>query len=385
MRHGTYIAIVALCGLVLPLAVAVNAAYLWRAGELMTIREIVRMQTEDDTCLYGTALHDDTPAYKYEAYKALKPDIVVLGSSRVLTARQSFFSGSFYNMGSTMRSAGLGREAVSFMLEHHTPKSVFIAIDPWWFADNFPYKDVKQGNAPTRFTFEKLLQPLSWIVSGKVTPDEFWDTLTQAPTSCRIGVQAMQNDDGFAIDGSHYYTGVITGQRPDEADISFGSEIEAIQEGRGHSLPSDALDEQSVAAFIEMVHELEAEGINVFVFLPPLSPTVVEAMRTSGHAYRYAKKLSDTLVTSGIPFLDLTDPSLTGSTDCEFVDGIHGGDVVAARTLRAIDNKLSSNNGMRMWLNRDAIDEMIKTSAGRATAKEAHVPEVDFLALGCEK
>src|SRR3989344_5198572 len=97
--HGSYLVKCAL--FLIPVAglLGLNYLYLKHAGEFLSLQEIIRRQQADPGfCIYGTALHDDTVAYKVEGYRERAPQVVVAGSSLSMEYRERFFRGTFYSM-----------------------------------------------------------------------------------------------------------------------------------------------------------------------------------------------------------------------------------------------------------------------------------------------
>src|SRR4051812_33132955 len=101
--HGSYLLKCAL--VVFPLAglLGLNYLYLRNAGEFLPLSAIVREQRENPGfCIYGTALHDDTLAYKLEGYRQVQPDVIVAGSSLTMGYRARFFNSTFFSMSKTI-------------------------------------------------------------------------------------------------------------------------------------------------------------------------------------------------------------------------------------------------------------------------------------------
>ena len=79
-----YFGIILAFGLIAALALgSVYGLFLWRVGELWSLSDIVSRQGRTGA-IYGSAMHDDSFDYKLQLVSAAKPDVVALGSSRVL-------------------------------------------------------------------------------------------------------------------------------------------------------------------------------------------------------------------------------------------------------------------------------------------------------------
>ena len=71
--------------------------WLTASGELDQ-EEVVARQAQGEFVLFGPGLAQDIMAYKLALYAAVKPEVVVLGSSRAGNVRAAFFERPFVNM-----------------------------------------------------------------------------------------------------------------------------------------------------------------------------------------------------------------------------------------------------------------------------------------------
>ncbi len=108
------------------IVLCLNYLFLRNAGELTAIPAILSLQQNPDTfCLYGTALYGDTYRYKMDALALRKPAIITIGSSRMLTLREHFFTQPFYNLSNTVSNLHEGRDVVEGILASaHRPQTV---------------------------------------------------------------------------------------------------------------------------------------------------------------------------------------------------------------------------------------------------------------------
>ncbi len=370
-----------------------NYLYLRNTGEFLSLQEIVeRQQTGSGFCIYGSALHQDTIPYKLAGYAARLPQVTVIGSSLTLQYRERFFRGPFFSLSGTMDNTANGALLPSLLLAQHKPDLLLLGTDVWWFQqDVSPYRrthlDLSDAD---RFTLEKVAQPFSWLLQGKISLTEYLRTaLRGAPESgpCGIGVFAQERRRGSGPDGSYYYTSAITGEDLQGTSPGFLGQLDEIRENRGHFVYGTGVSQQSMDDFVHMVKELEDAGVTVVPILEPFAPKVFAEMQRHPDAYRYIDALREEFRARGIAVFDFLDPRSIGASDCEFIDGIHMGDVASARLLRALYNS-SRDPHVRSLINTQEIDATIKSNAGFAMAKDQRVtnmPETDFLAIGCPK
>jgi hypothetical protein len=121
--------------------------------------------------------------------------------------------------------------------------------------------------------------------------------------------------------------------------------------------------------------------------VPPIAATVLQAMR-QGSGTGLLDTLDERLSASGLAYYDFSAGQTLGTSDCEFVDGFHGGFVTYLRMLRKMAPDLESVPSLRGLVRPVGdLDALIAANAGRATLRNEawSGQEVDFLGLGCRK
>lgn len=124
-----------LAGLLLLVPWAV--CWLTASGELDQ-EEVVARQAQGEFVLFGPGLAQDIMAYKLALYAAVKPEVVVLGSSRAGNVRAAFFERPFVNMAGAAMDLESLRLLVDRMLAVHRPRVVLLGLDFWWLTAGAP-------------------------------------------------------------------------------------------------------------------------------------------------------------------------------------------------------------------------------------------------------
>jgi hypothetical protein len=391
-HHIRFILIVLLPVLLLLPAGLANWAFLKAAGELTPIEQVAEIQQRDGG-LYGTALHPNVYPYKLELYAARKPEIVAIGSSRVLQFRQSHFNRSFANLGRTINYPAEAVKLVQDMLTIATPDLVLFGIDHYWLnpayktASDFRTHNLRGGS----MTPDALMTPFRWLLDGKVGPDTYRAFLAgEVPRATNgeplIGIQAIQDGAGFGADGAWHYDHYVFGRKPSD-DPGFRDTLRRIASGSAQFRHGENIDMNRLAELRQAIHLLEDAGARVITFVPPMATRIGDEMTARGADYGYADAARAALRALGTEHHDILDASRLGATECEFVDGFHGGDVVAARMLKEMAG--SGGEGFAASLNQTKIDEIIANDAGHALSdtrfRRPGETEIDFLRLGCSK
>ena len=391
-----------LLGLVLAaclLVVPYTCWWLHSSGDL-AVERAVKNQAAGRFALFGSGVSQDFVDYKLQLYAAVKPQVVALGSSRVMQFRGAYFRRPFLNVGGTAGNLPVLRSTLDAMLRLHRPEAVLLGLDFWWFMPRWnpdPFKEEPPTSGSYGYNLDSLKKPWTWLLEGKIS----WRDLLGPvlPRSLggfrddRYGIMAQQTDDGFGSDGSWYYTGEITGQkRP--FDYRFEDTLKQVRYGIKAFAPSPPLkDSRDVGgistahldAFAEIYCRLKARGIATYVFIAPLSRTALDALRAREEDYPHLFRLRDALLARGIEVMDFTDPRTFAATDCEFVDGFHGGEVVYARILRDMADRWSS---LLAYVDMDKINAVIRDWRGHALVPDPRLtdrPEVDFMRSDCPK
>jgi hypothetical protein len=387
-----YLAFLAVFSFPLLAALFLNFLFLRNVGELSSVPEIVDLQEDEEKfCIYGNALRSVTVPYKMEAYERRKPRVVLLGSSRVLNFRDRFFAKPFYNFGSTMTSVNEGLDMANAILQSPTkPDTVIIGMDFWWFNESFMAPVAYQPKPRTMTQFEGyfLFKPFQWLKEGKITFGDYAGSILSPHESdvCNIGIMAVKRRSGFGPDGSHYNTDTVTSLVGSADRVNFG-EVPDVHGGRGRFAYAMQAHPLHLQNFLRLVDLLQAEGIDVAVFFPPFAPPIHDALQE--HASRYAifEHLREQLKKANVFFLDATDPASIGSSDCEFLDSVHAGDVAAARLLLRLDEE-RRRTGLLPIGNTNLLQQVIQEYPENVMVYDPRItktPEVDFLRIGCKK
>lgn len=315
-------------------------------------------------------------------YEEVKPDVLVLGSSRVLEFRPQFFSVPMVNAGKGMGSVVLGYHFLNEALKIHRPRHIIIGVDFWWFNEAFDKVENISLIPPNLLNpvtkLNNYLLPLKWVYDGKISLDQ----LSDYASNCHFGAAASSDLDGYGPRGSYFYNSQIYGLKTNQ-DNNFDDAIERIKLGTRRFQHSDEISAGHYQNFLKLVEFLEKEEIPVTFFLPPIAKEIYLKMKASGK-YDYVWDLEKAIVETH-DGLNYHNSNITNHRSCEFIDGFHAGDVPFSRLLEDMANKKPE---LKKFLDVDAI-KLAEQKAGYAYSEiYEFVPdgkEVSFLNIGCEK
>mgnify|MGYP006924193418 CR=1 FL=1 len=190
---------------------------LYKGGELKTLDRVVEEMAEARKQgiekLVGWGYQDNDKAFKLRMSNKLHPDILAVGTSRVMQFREEWFADeySFYNAGGCVFPLKVPQTKVcpDFsedievrpFLERltFTPKVVILCLDQFFFKE--VWGDGRTANYEYNYDFNNIiLSNLSKVVSDFVTCKIGFETLIKA-TLC-IDMNDKMNHNGYRSDGS---------------------------------------------------------------------------------------------------------------------------------------------------------------------------------------
>ena len=390
-----YLALLALPGLI----VAANILVVYRGGELTSYADIARRQGETQA-LFGAAFNQNAFGYKLAMVRRDAPEVVALGSSRVMLFRREDFTASFVNAGGAANFLNEMAEFLDQMQAFHTPKLLILGLDFWWFNPLYPEPPeyaYHQGTG-TELDYDKLTKPFSYLFDRRMPPKDYLRLLLfggrKNPHNGfeNYGLRAAVWCNGFRDDGSHLYGESAFGLNPNFFDKKFLDTLADIDMGVGYFLHGPGLAPRRLEELRAILAMCRERGIRVIAILPPLAGPVYRAVLARSEDFAHLRELRARLpelaAAYGAEAYDFTDRESFGSGDCEFFDGYHGGDVAYARILATI---LARNpaSALAAYADPEALRRVIAQYSGRAIVTSPAAlylaREVDFLDLGCPK
>lgn len=390
-QHKKYIFMFLLFLCLFTLPILINFIILKNSGEYISIEEVFNEQSKDETILYGSALLDTYKDLKLYMITQKKPKIIALGSSRVLQFRQSFFSKNFFNMGSMVSDINEALNVTDFILQHSRPKVVIFGVDFWWFNEKVKKLNYElQSNNKLTFSLNKygyepahLLLPFQWLKDKKISLEQYANLLL-FNTSDDVGITGKLRKTGFAGDGSYYYTHIVTNSAPQWQDKHFYQELERVRNSESYFEDCPYISKVHYSKFIELVDRYKKNDIKLILFLPPLAFSLNNEMKK--HNFNCIASLKKRLAKDHIPIYDFTEAEKHIKTsNCEFVDGFHGGDVLYAKILKYLNSK---ENILTAYVNEKYIDTISNQFNGFAMIPNPKITlkkETDFLDENCPK
>jgi hypothetical protein len=265
--------------------------YLESNFENNTYSDIVERQITNNS-IYGTALNQNTFSYKLELIKKVKPNIIALGSSRVMAFRKENFNTSFITAGGGMNYLNEGYNFLENMYQFHKPEYIILGLDFWWFSSNYyqPNYFSYHENDGKSVNTTKIDKTLSWLISGKVSLSTFTNILNsnkiknQYTNYDNLGFSAISTSDGFRSDGSHFYSKIVFGLEK-SGDEKFSNTFKRISDGNSRFEYGNELSKDRINILNKILEIIRNNNTKIIVIIPPIANAVYRKMTTYSYGF----------------------------------------------------------------------------------------------------
>ena len=369
-----------------------SIVFLKKNNEHLGITSIVEKQFNNSEIIYSSAINLDYKNYILEKFKLVKPDILILGSSRTQYYPQYLFQKRLLIAQQPFYSFDMFHSSLTELVKIHKPKLLIVGIDWWLFNKNYNEKQAKifdktlkvSRNSKIRnnkkfynYSFNEIIKPYFWIINNKISLKYFIKTIL-SESSQNIGVMANVYKSGYDINGYFVDDFSISGIK--KYDLKFQDTIKQIKENK-KDFSKFEFDTNSLEIYKRIKEIALQNNIKFISIMHPLSPSVYTQLVKDN----YLKNFD--LISKNLDF-DKNFFNLTNKNyfnDCQFIDGTHSGEVLNFINLQKIsDSKNFLKNFLSPKINEDDIAKNIQRVTFKNQSKIGK-RENDFLALGCKK
>lgn len=331
----------------------------YETGEFCDFDELIQEQRKNHSVFIGMGYNENTAYYKYTNVNYYQPEIIALGTSRVMQFHDTYFCTGFYNCGGAV--GWNYDEYLNFMKNlKYTPKVVIIGLDQWvfnpaWSQYCLEYSDYQPIEMLNRNKMSMEGKMIKDFIAGK------WNFDNIDSYSINYGFNGRVRDRGFQWDGSYYY-GDVYRSPEDNKDYMFADTFARIDGGYGKFEWGEHIDKQTCEYLIALLEYCYEEGIEVVGFTPPFAPSVNDRMAASSN-YGYLSEISprcrEIFGEYGYEYFDYTDVRELGLDDACFIDGFHGGEVVYACLVR---NMTTQGSCLQKYVDVKILDSLLDHS-----------------------
>lgn len=322
---------------------------------------ITKSQQESSSeFIVGMGYNEQTSYYKLSNIEYYHPEVIALGTSRVMQFKADYFSTGFYNAGGAVNNNY--DEYQNFLANLNIdvrPKLIILGLDTWVFNDNW------NRNASKTDKFYKIVKNRPDIRSILLVMmadyrDKKWTfgQLLDEEKNC-LGFNGRIKKSGFLKDGSYYYGDNYRNPKA-QKDYLFADTYSRIDTGAYRFEYGETVDEESLMELNGLLDYCKQENIMVVAFIPPFAPSVYEKMQNSDR-YGYMKdiypKCEELFRQYNYEVYDLQNPSILGCADDYYIDGFHGGDIVYGKIIK---HMLANGSIINQYIDEVELERMIK-------------------------
>lgn len=366
--------------------------FLEKNNEHLGIKGIVNKQFHDKEIIYSSSINLDYKNYILEKFKLIKPDILIIGSSRAQYYPQYIFQKKLLIAQQPFYSFDMFHSSLSELVKIHKPKLMIMGVDWWLFNKIYNEKQAKifdktlksSRNSKNRddkkfynYSLNEVIKPYYWIIQNKITLNFFIKTIFSEPFN-NIGVMANVHKSGYDINGYFVDNYSLSGNK--KFDIKFEDTIRQIKNNK-KDFSTFQFDFNSLEIYKKINELALINDIKIISIMHPLSPKVYEQL----YKNNYLKNLNQ--VSENLKF----DENFFNFSfkdyfnNCQFVDGTHSGEVLNYLNLKKISEKKAY---LLSFLSPKIKIDDIANNINRVTFKnfsKLAENEIDFLDIGCKK
>lgn len=334
----------------------------WMAGDSWPMAKVAAAHEGRTSLLIRPQLFAQSYAFKFHRMRALKPDVICLGTSRVLQIRSLLFASgttSFYNGGGMLGSFADIHGFTEALREGSLPKPkvIIFGIDPWW---------MKTGLPPVQTTWDKDSQyadsffiPEAHITAvraafkqkGIMWPGSLGSAFAPAPHSGypAVGSAALTKGVGFRIDGSYQYAPDIIISYLEKGPVYEDREtppvIDRLRNHKEQFTPASGLNHNMLAELITDLKALREMGVEPHIILPPWANECFAQLDKDQEAHGwwqdYKTVMPEMLRKAGFNCEGPSRPQDYGLEDTTMWDGFHPSEVLMARIIHRLAENAS--------------------------------------------
>lgn len=328
------------------LVIGVLTGSLIYIGESMPLPWVIAAQQSNAVpVLYRPQYGNRDLDFKRLSIEARQPEVIVVGSSRVLQMRAGLLTeqqDAFYNAGAPAWQFDQV-EALFYGLDSDAlPQVVLLGLDQVWFNDAYA-GDVLPPQVDDFNNLWQIDQAVAQglvedVVAGRPLTLEQWLARDDpGGNGLALGIKAIENGHGFRPDGSERYGDFLVGRflyQPTERQ----RHLDWLRDGQQMYIYGDTPSEAMLQRLDALLAWCAERGITVIGFAPPFTPTLYQQMQQQGHhdyVFALMPQLDVMFARHSHHFYDFSNGGVFGIDD-DFFDGWHGSERISLQLYMAL-------------------------------------------------
>lgn len=303
-------------------------------GESMPLRVVLWHQQSDEIVLFRPRYGNRDQQYKQLAVNLNKPDVMAIGSSRVLQIREEFFirnPDAFYNAAAPAWQLEQVYNLLTTVDKEALPDILLLGIDPPWFVESYegdtfpePVSDFANFFIVNRSYIQDVADDVDFSRPNFDTQN-YQQRVEPRSGGLALGMRAIRDGHGFRNDGSEQFGDYLVAGwlwQPQQRE----RHLELMRNGEDVYPYGEELDPDALAMIRALLNFAQENDILVIGFMPSYTPTLWQEMLQTGN-HTYIPVVTDTMRAMfdeyEYPFFDYSDGAWVGATDEDFFDGWH--------------------------------------------------------------
>lgn len=338
------------------------------SGELTPLATVINEQINSNKeILYGPAYSNRVISYKSEMVRRIKPEVLALGNSKILTIRKEFFKTNtiFYNAGSTAASI----EAFKMFVESTGvyPKVIIMTVEPLHFNPSLKIDKAKVAEdlkyvSPFSEILNAVGKPWLGVYRDYIQKKFTLKALFAKNSGEKIGLNALINNSGMRNDGSFHYGNQYVGDQ---------SHIDKINDAvnfitHRQSAPSDEIiSKEALSELDTFLKFCKEHNIYVIGYTPPAPHVIYEAYKefpSYGYMFKTYEDTKPIFKKNNFSIFDFFDMATFGAPDFESLDGYHTDEKT---TLRIIIKMAESDKTLRNYVDPKYLQGVLNSAKDR--------------------
>jgi peptidoglycan/LPS O-acetylase OafA/YrhL len=276
-----------------------------------------------------TSNMDERQFIKYRIkYENLNPEVIVLGSSRIMLIGEQEYRGKVLNLGVSGASVEDDIAIADLVMKKFKPSTVLLGADPWLF-------NAKSGQDRWLSLRDEYVEGLSSLgrpdLKALANPPKWDQTLSSGNELFNLGSRlydsvnrsklAVDNDvpevrDKIRRDGTRVYNTSYATKTEGEMEREFDDLL-------NYSMASYIPSKESKSNFESLV-ESYSKRCRVVLVLSPYHPKMFERMKAERRIYLDTEREFRALARKyGVRIVGSYDPAMVGCGRSDFYDGMH--------------------------------------------------------------
>lgn len=324
------------CLFALPIAVPFALVYgtALYLGEALPMQRVIEMQQNASIPIYYRPMwqQHDIVEYKLRTAKYIDPDLLVLGSSRMLRYRDRLVTNpayTFYN--ASIMSAGinqLNEFAHAMIAEDIRPDVIILGVDEWAFRQDSNFVSASDNHAEYSATAFQVYG-FRRILNHWLSDETMWDRMQNARSADAywLGLDAFERQSGYVYDGA-----TINFFQEQSAELIMMTHRSRLNNRIDIYQTAETVSEAHIMLLADLLNLASSNDILVVGLFQPWHPDFLQVLQEHPdfQYWSLAKtRIQELFAEYEFPLLNFNDLERFGGNPNHMLDGHHYSEIIS--------------------------------------------------------